>query len=280
MKRIVMVGIVNKKRILIAIFLISICAVVLFPIVWLGLTSIRPSAATSANPADLPHQISLENYEAILFNTTWATAIKNSLFTSVGNVALCLAVSFPAAFAFSRYTFTSDKHLFFWLLVNRLGPPAAFIVPFLVIYHVGGMYDTIWAVIIVHALFNVPMGVWILSGFMSNVPKEVDEMAYINGYGLFRYWRKVFIPMIMTAIGITAFFLWMFSWTEMLLASTVTANRAYTLPAQLRLTIASMGHGNLWGQSAAAGIISLVPGVTILYFVKKYIAKGFTLGRL
>jgi glycerol transport system permease protein len=88
----------------------------------------------------------------------------------------------PAAYAFSRYRFLGDKHLFFWLLTNRMAPAAVFALPFFQLYSAVGLFDTHLAVALAHCLFNIPLAVWILEGFMSGVPKELDETAYIDGY--------------------------------------------------------------------------------------------------
>ena len=93
-------------------------------------------------------------------------------------------MALPAAYAFSRYRFLGDKHLFFWLLTNRMAPPAVFLLPFFQLYSALGLFDTHIAVALAHTLFNVPLAVWILEGFMSGVPSEIDETAYLDGYSL------------------------------------------------------------------------------------------------
>jgi glycerol transport system permease protein len=102
----------------------------------------------------------------------------------------------PAAYAFSRYRFLGDKHLFFWLLTNRMAPPAVFALPFFQLYSSVGLFDTHIAVALAHCLFNVPLAVWILEGFMRGVPKEIDETAYIDGYSFPRFFVKIFMPLI------------------------------------------------------------------------------------
>ena len=100
------------------------------------------------------------------------------------NTVISVAVALPAAYAFSRYRFLGDKHLFFWLLTNRMAPPAVFALPFFQLYSAVGLFDTHIAVALAHCLFNIPLAVWILEGFMSGVPKEIDETAYVDGYSL------------------------------------------------------------------------------------------------
>jgi glycerol transport system permease protein len=120
--------------------------------------------------------------------------------------------------------------------------------------------------------------VWILEGFMSGVPKEVDEIAYIDGYSLPRFFIKIFIPMIRSGIGVTAFFCFMFSWVELLLARTLTAVDAKPIAAIMTRTIGATGID--WGLLAAAGVLTIVPGVVVVWFVRNHVAKGFALGRV
>jgi ABC-type glycerol-3-phosphate transport system permease component len=123
------------------------------------------------------------------------------------NMVITLTVALPAAYAFSRFKFVGDKHLFFWLLTNRMAPPAVFLLPFFQLYSSVGLFDTHIAVALAHCLFNVPLAVWILEGFMSSVPREIDETAYIDGYSFPKFFIKIFLPMIRSGIGVSAFFL-------------------------------------------------------------------------
>ena len=147
------------------------------------------------------------------------------------NTFVSVTVALPAAYAFSRYRFLGDKHLFFWLLTNRMAPPAVFALPFYQLYSTPifgdtALFDTPYAVALAHCLFNIPIAVWILEGFMSGVPKELDETAYVDGYPFWTFFIKIFIPTIAAGIGVTAFFCFMFSWVELLLAKTLTAVHA------------------------------------------------------
>ncbi|MDN3683756.1 carbohydrate ABC transporter permease [Vibrio sinaloensis] len=132
----------------------------------------------------------------------------NSIIYVVMNMVITLTVALPAAYAFSRFKFVGDKHLFFWLLTNRMAPPAVFLLPFFQLYSSVGLFDTHIAVALAHCLFNVPLAVWILEGFMSSVPREIDETAYIDGYSFPKFFVKnLFLPMIRSGIGVSAFFL-------------------------------------------------------------------------
>ncbi|MFM8465201.1 MAG: carbohydrate ABC transporter permease, partial [Burkholderiaceae bacterium] len=194
------------------------------------------------------------------------------------NMVMAVLLALPAAYAFSRYSFLGDKHLFFWLLTNRMTPPAVFLLPFFQLYSTFGMMDTHIAVALAHLLFNVPLAVWILEGFMSGIPKEIDETAYIDGYTFPKFFVKIFLPLIKSGIGVTAFFCFMFSWVELLLARTLTSVQAKPIAATMTRTVSAAGMD--WGVLAAAGVLTIVPGALVIWFVRHYIAKGFAMGRV
>ena len=129
-----------------------------------------------------------------------------------------------------------------------------------------------------HTLFNIPLAVWILEGFMSGVPKELDETAYVDGYSFPAFFIRIFLPTISAGIGVAAFFCFMFSWVEMLLAKNLTSVAAKPIVAAMTKTASTSGYE--LGLLAAAGVLTLIPGAIVIYFVRNYIAKGFALGRV
>jgi glycerol transport system permease protein len=110
------------------------------------------------------------------------------------------------------------------------------------------------------------------------VPKEIDETAYIDGYSFPRFFLRIFIPNIAAGIGVTAFFCFMFSWVELLLARTLTTTVAKPIAAVMTRTVSATGLD--WGLLAAAGVLTIVPGALVIWFVRNYMAKGFAMGRV
>src|SRR5882724_1312288 len=251
---------------------------VLAPIYWLLNMSFKTTNEILGSFTLWPHQFTFDNYRKIFTDPTWYNGYLNSITYVVMNTVISICVALPAAYAFSRYRFLGDKHLFFWLLTNRMAPPAVFALPFFQLYSAFGLIDTHIAVALAHCLFNVPLAVWILEGFMSGVPKEIDETAYIDGYSFPRFFTKIFIPMIASGIGVAAFFCFMFSWVELLLARTLTTTDAKPIAATMTRTVSASGMD--WGLLAAAGVLTLIPGALVIWFVRNYIAKGFALGRV
>ena len=265
---------INKSALVMILYFIFL----LLPIYWLLNMSLKTNQEILSTFSLWPNDLTFDNYKVIFSDPSWYGGYINSITYVVLNTIISLVVAIPAAYAFSRYTFMGDKHLFFWLLTNRMAPPAVFALPFFQLYSSVGLFDTHIAVALAHTLFNVPLAVWILEGFMRGVPKEIDETAYIDGYSFFTFFGKIFMPLIASGIGVAAFFCFMFSWVELLLSRTLTSVDAKSIAATMTRTASASGRD--WGVLAAAGILTIIPGALVIYFVRDHIAKGFALGRV
>ena len=250
----------------------------MLPIYWLLNMSFKTTNEILGTFALYPLDFTLENYIKIFTDPTWYNGYLNSITYVVINTVISVTVALPAAYAFSRYRFLGDKHLFFWLLTNRMAPPAVFALPFFQLYSAFELFDTHIAVALAHCLFNIPLAVWILEGFMSGVPKELDEMAYVDGYSFPRFFTRIFLPTIASGIGVAAFFCFMYSWVELLLSKTLTSVAAKSIAATMTRTASTSGYE--LGLLAAAGALTIIPGAIVIYFVRNYIARGFSLGRV
>ncbi len=260
-----------------AIMLIYIIFLML-PVYWLINMSLKTNEEILGTFSLFPNNLTFDNYITIFTDPSWYWGYINSMTYVVMNTVISILVALPAAYAFSRYSFLGDKHLFFWLLTNRMAPPAVFALPFFQLYSSVGLFDTHIAVALAHTLFNVPLSVWILEGFMRGVPKEIDETAYVDGFSFFAFFTKIFTPLIASGIGVAAFFCFMFSWVELLLSRTLTSVDAKSIAATMTKTVSASGVD--WGVLAAAGVLTLVPGAIVIYFVRNHIAKGLSLGRV
>lgn len=263
-----------RKTLVIIVYL----CFMLLPIYWLVMMSFKTNDEILGQLNYWPDNFTLANYKVIFSDPSWYMGYVNSMIYVAINVVITLLTALPAAYAFSRYRFLGDKQLFFWLLTNKMAPPAVFLLPFFQLYSSVGLFDTHIAVALAHCLFSVPLAVWILEGFMSGVPREIDETAYIDGYSFPKFFIKIFIPMIRSGIGVTAFFSFMFSWVELLMARTLTSVEAKPIGAIMTRTVGAAGVD--WGLLAAAGALTIVPGCLVIWFVRNHIAKGFALGRV
>ena len=261
-----------------AAILVLYMVFLLLPIYWLVTMSLKENQEILSGFTLFPQKLSIANYITIFTDQSWYSGYIHSITYVLMNMVLSVLVALPAAYAFSRYRFIGDTHMFFWLLSNRMSPPAVFLLPFFQLYSAIGLIDTPYAVALAHCLFNVPLAVWILEGFMSGIPKEIDETAYIDGYSFPRFFLTIFVPLIRGGIGVTAFFCFMFSWVELLLARTLTSVEAKPIAATMTRTVSAAGMD--WSLLAAAGVLTIIPGAIVIWFVRNYIAKGFALGRV
>ena len=264
----------RKKTIALAIYFI----LMFLPIYWMLNMSLRTNADILGTLTIYPVDPTFANYIKIFTDSSWYMGYVNSIIYVTMNTLISLTVALPAAYAFSRYQFVGDTQVFFWLLTNRMAPAAVFLLPFFQLYSTIGLLDTHIAVALAHCLFNVPLAVWILEGFMSGIPREIDETAFIDGYSLPRFFITIFIPLIRAGVGVTAFFCFMFSWVELLFARTLTITNAKPIQAVMTRTISATGMD--WGLLAAAGVLTIVPGALVIWFVRNHMAKGFALGRV
>lgn len=217
---------------------------------------------------------SLVNYVNVFTTPALRESILNSTLYVLSNVLLCLAAGLPAAYAYSRYRFTGDRHFFFVLLIFRVTPPVVLSLPIFILFAKFNLVNSPIGIALVHCLFNIPIAIWILESFISAVPREFDETAFIDGYSLPSFFVKLLIPAIAPGIGVAAFFCFIFSWVEVVFARilTVTAGKPITMAIN-----ALLGIRTDFGLVMAMSVVSLVPGLAMIYFVRNHLARGFVI---
>lgn len=256
------------------IFYLIIIFVFLFPAYFMVITGLKTRAEIETQTTFFPRVVTLHNFQQ-LFRGVWLSTLKNSFLICLLSIVVCLPLSFLAAYVFSRVKFIGNSHLYFWLITNRMAPPACFVLPFFAIYNNLGLFDSLGGLLLSYTLFNLPLSIWVTMSFMEAIPKELDEAAFLDGYSVWGYFRKVLIPVLKPGLVAVAVFIWMFTWTEMIFAYSLTAVQAKTLPVQLLVTVARMGYGTDWGMAAAGGTISIVPAFVLVFIAREYLIRGF-----
>jgi glycerol transport system permease protein len=214
------------------------------------------------------------NYREILASAPLRAAFGNSISYVVLNVALCLICGLPAAFALARYDFVGDRHFLLVILVFRVTPPVVLSLPIFILFSRLGLVNSPVGIALVHALFNLPIAIWILESFIRAVPVELDETAFLDGHSGVSFFFKHLIPAIAPGIGVAAFFCFTFSWVEVVFARilTVTAGKPITVAIS-----AMFGFQTNVGMVMAMTCLSLLPAVVMLFLVRNHIARGFVL---
>jgi glycerol transport system permease protein len=266
------------KRSLKVFGMVSFLTLLLVPIYWMVNTSLKTTLDIEAEFQWYPEKPTVSNYSYIVRSPEWLKAIRHTLAYSLLNVAIVLAAAVPAAYAFSRFDFRGRKHLFFWMLAFRMAPAVVFIVPIFTLFSIARLFDTIAGVALSHCLFNIPISIWILEGFMRGIPREIDETAFIDGYSFLRFFTRVFAPLLKRGIAVTSFFTFMFSWVELILARTLTS--ANTKPITVVMSGKTCCVSWSPGVICAAGLLMMVPGGLLVYFMRNHLVTGFAMGRV
>ncbi|WP_237154089.1 carbohydrate ABC transporter permease [Oryzibacter oryziterrae] len=255
-------------------FWLALAAAVVFILLPLGEAVLISFTSTIPRDGIAEGSFSLINYLNIARTPELVASIGNSLVYVSLNVALCLLTALPAAYAFSRYAFIGDRHFFFLLLTFRITPPVVLSLPIFVLFAQFGLVNSPLGIALVHCLFNVPIAIWILESFISAIPREFDETAFIDGHSLPSFFLKQLLPAIAPGVGVAAFFCFIFSWVEVVFARilTVTAGK----PITMAIT-ALFGFQTDMGLVMAMTVFSLLPSVALIYFVRNHIAKGFVI---
>ncbi|MEM4311887.1 MAG: carbohydrate ABC transporter permease [Nitrososphaerales archaeon] len=271
------------KRVLFTIGLVTILIFLLFPFYWLIITSFKPDALSLTYPPKfLPSDLYLENYNIALFGGKFHLPvipnIVNSFIVGFSNMALVLVISIFAAFALSKYNFRARNNFAFFILSQRILPPISIIIPYYVIMSSLGLLDTLLGLILTYLLINLPFSVWMLITYFNDIPKEIEEAAWVDGCSKFSAFLRITLPLSIPGIIVVAIFSVINSYNEFLFALILTGSRAVTLPPALSTFITIKGI--LWGQMAASTILGILPVIVFAMLVQKHLVRVMTLGAL
>lgn len=216
----------------------------------------------------------LLNYANVFRTDRLAASLVNSTIYVTLNVGLCIALALPAAYAFSRYRFRGARAAFFALLAFRVTPPVVLSLPIFLVFSRMDLLNTPVAVALAHCIFNVPIAIWILESFISAVPRAFDETAFLDGHSRRSFILRHLIPVIAPGIGVTAFFCFMFSWVEVVFARTLTITDGKPITTAIT---SLFGFQTDIGLVMAMTVLSLLPGLAMIWFVRNHISRGFTI---
>ncbi|TNC72238.1 carbohydrate ABC transporter permease [Rubellimicrobium roseum] len=256
----------------------------LLPIWWMFLVSVKQRADLFGKPSFLLDVSSMtwDNYASVITNPSFQKYMLNSLIVSTANAALVCALGLLAAYAMSRYRMKGKDNIFFWVLTNRMAPPAAFLLPLYLLYtgvfQAGewSLFDTRIGLILLYCVLNLPFAFWLLQGIIDGIPAELDEAAYVDGASTWQVLRTIIIPLAGPGIAVTGILTWVFAWNEYLFASTLTSVNARTITTGLAEFVTVTGTN--WGQMAAVAMLTLLPAALVLALVQKHIVAGLTFG--
>ena len=248
----------------------------LFPIYWIFLTSLKTPLLINEKVPVFWFTPTLENYQHLFAEFKFARVLQNSLIiTSIATFAV-IVLALLAAYALARLNVRGGKHIAVWMLSLRFMPPIAIVLPFFIMWQQLDIIDTHLGLILVYVAFNLPFAVWMLRGFLVEVPRDLDEAATLDGLGHLAILRRIILPVIAPGVAVTAIFTFMFAWNEYLMALVLTSRNAVTVPVTVSKFI--QAYSILWGDVGASATIELLPVLVVVFLLQRHIMRGITLG--
>ncbi|MCB1478022.1 MAG: carbohydrate ABC transporter permease [Rhodobiaceae bacterium] len=290
------------------VLVIGYALVTLLPLMWILATGFKSSADSIAYPPKVTFQPTLEGY-VNLFTTqtrqtpeyleahppqTWYEEIvhgkgmviagpsrfgerfMNSVIIGFGSTFLSVFLGTLAAYAFSRYRIPLKDDLLFFILSTRMMPPIAVAIPIFLMFRNLGLSDTHTGMILLYTAVNLSLSVWLLKGFIDEIPREYEEAALIDGYTRFQAFIKVVLPQAATGIAATAIFCLIFAWNEYAFAVLLTSGTAQTAPPFIPTIIGNGGQD--WPAVAAGATLFLLPVMVFTILLRKHLLRGITFG--
>lgn len=295
-----------------AILSVLIAIIVLIPVFWMAMTSFKSRADAVAAPPKFIFQPSMEGfiglltqrrqvteaqglnelksdpdlkwYEKVMLNrgqqivgsSEYVGYLKNSIITAGVSTILSVTFGLFAAYAFSRFKIAGKGDILFFILSTRMLPPVVVTIPIFLLYRQLGLYDTTIGLIILYTVFNLSFSVWLLQGFIDEIPKEYEEAALVDGYSRLQAFFKIVLPQTITGIAATTVFCLIFAWNEYAFAVMLTAQKARTAPPSIPSVL---GTGGIeWAQIAAGAMGFLIPVAIVTFALRNYLLRGVTFG--
>ncbi|MBH0238860.1 carbohydrate ABC transporter permease [Methylobrevis albus] len=283
--------------------------ITIVPLIWIGLTSLKSPPDSISYPPKILFEPTLEGYCNLFTTRSRQTAeylqglpaasgrceeiarqrsmvvvgasnfvprFWNSVIIAFGSTFCAVTLGTLAAYGFSRFKVPLKDDLLFFILSTRMMPPIAVAIPIFLMYRELGLSDTKLGMILLYTSVNVSLAVWLLKGFIDEIPREYEEAAMIDGYSRLQAFVKVVLPQATTGIAATAIFCLIFAWNEYAFAVLLTSGTAQTAPPFIPIIIGEGGQD--WPAVAAATTLFLIPIVAFTILLRKHLLRGITFG--
>jgi multiple sugar transport system permease protein len=269
-------GKVGAKKMLHYVTAVAVVLVWLFPLLWILLTSFKTRPDIFSRIPLFFFTPTVHNYIAVLSRSEFTDGLINSIKTASLTTLIAVPVGTLAAYPLARMRFPARDQILFWVLSLRMLPTVAIVVPFYLILYKLGILDTLIGLVTAYLSFSLPFAVWMLVGFVRDLPKELDDAAFIDGCTHWHLLWLVHLPLLRPALAVVAIFTFVFAWNELVLALMLTEVDAKTVPVAI---IGMVQPDNIpWGQIAAGSILTLLPMMIVVFALQRHIVRGLTLG--
>ncbi len=247
----------------------------LFPIYWLFMISFKtPEEIFSSPPVWYPASIQFDNF-AVLFRDGDAVTVWNSLFVAAVSSLLAMFLGTLCAYSLARFR-TGGDNLAVWIISQRMIPPIAIVFPLFLLYVWLGWVDTYHGLILLYTAFNLPYVIWMMRGYIEDVPTELEESALVDGCTRWQVLLRVVFPMVRTGLFATAVFTFVFAWNDFIFALVMTRSEVTTYPVQVTHYFGAQS--NFWAKIAAMSVLGAAPVFVAVAFLQRYLVRGITMG--
>jgi len=254
---------------------VALTVVFLFPVYWLFMISFKtPDEIYHVPPLWAPGQIQFSSY-TVLFKDGDVVAIWNSLVVAGISSILAMVLGTICAYSIARFR-TGGDNLAMWIISQRMIPPIAVVFPIFLLYVHLGWVDTHVGLVLLYTAFNLPYVIWMMRGYIADIPIELEESAMVDGCSRWAVLRKVVFPMVRPGLAATAVFTFVFAWNDFLFALVLTRTEVITFPVQL--THYFGGQSNFWGKIAAMSVLGTLPIFIAVTLMQRFLVRGISLG--
>lgn len=247
----------------------------LFPVYWLFSISMKtPEEIFASPPVWYPASIQFNNFR-VLFKDGDAATVGNSLFIAGTSTVLAMFFGTLCAYSLARFK-TGGDNLAIWIISQRMIPPIVVVFPLFLLYVWLGWVDTYHGLILLYTAFNLPYVIWMMRGYIEDIPAELEESALVDGCTRWQVLYKVIFPMARTGLFATAVFTFVFAWNDFIFALVMTRSEVTTFPVQV--THYFGGQSNFWAKIAAMSVLGTVPVFVAVAFLQRYLVRGISMG--
>jgi len=265
-------------------FLLLVVAVwVIFPIFWAAIGSLKSQLDSVASPPlfvpFLQYKVDPVGWiDVFSYQGRAIRAAANSFIIAVSSAVLSVLIGSLAAYSLARFEFKRWKNddIAFWILSNRIFPAAVLVVPYFILFRTLNMLDTLPAVIIADTAANLPFVVWMLRGFFSELPKEIEESAAVDGASPLSVFIRIVLPVSLPSIAVAWIFSFIFAWNELLFGLALTLEKSQPLTVTMSGFLSQRGMD--WWAISALSILSIGPPLVLSLAIQRYIVRGLTFG--
>jgi multiple sugar transport system permease protein len=222
--------------------------------------------------------VALERGQAITGPSQYTNRLTNSLIIAGASTVLSVVLGLLSAYSFSRFHIPGAGDLLFFILSTRMLPPVVVTIPIFLMYRSIGLQDNHLGMILLYTVFNLSFSVWLLKGFLDEIPREYEEAAMVDGYTRLQAFFRIVLPQALTGIAATTVFCLIFAWNEYAFALMLTTDKARTAPPAIPSVL---GRGGIeWNTIAAGSLLFLIPVVIVTFALRKYLLRGVTFGAI